>query len=598
MEGNKKRNNLILLFFVLLALTIETLIIQGIGRYAASTAVEPTEIPYTEFLKLVEEGKVDKVIYSGSNELMKFYCFNDETKDMSYMERKEYEYPKEEAMLTLYPSYDTFRKDMLLSDIRLVLDKSLTFGEILGNIISLGLPLLWIFMIYRMMRNQVKGLDKKVLLQTSTVKFADVIGQDEILEDIQFITKLIKNPKVGDEVGAKTPKGVLLVGPPGTGKTLIAKAIAGESEVPFLSLSGSDFKELYVGLGAKRVRELFQLARKHAPCVVFIDEIDSVGAKRDRRGGNSEDDQTINALLKEMDGFTGRDGVFIIAATNRVDQLDSALLRSGRFDRQIMVNPPRDWHVREDMLKHYLKDMKVADDVDLEALAKQISGFTGADISMVCNEAGIIAVMQEKPRIDRACIEEAIDKKVFHGNRSKDDKQNDDRLVVAYHEAGHAVETYLCNEPISRITIQGTTSGVGGAVFGGDKDRHLTTDEEMRNRVKIAYAGRASEEIKFNKLTIGAQNDITQATELMRQYVQSFGFDRDFGLLDMKVLNEYNLINNDDITRRLSEMSKQLYDSTLKDLRDNYHLVERLAARLLEVETLSGAEVINLFENN
>jgi len=593
---DKNKRNLIILCFLIFAISIETALIRQFQQLTTGSS-EPVEVAYTDFLTYAEDGEVDLVIYSGGSEYMTFYLFNDETKDMPYIERKDYEYDVSEAKVTLYPSYESFRKDMLLYDIRLRLDKSLSIGDIFGALVSFGLPLFWVFLIYRMMRSQIKGLDKKNIISTSSVKFSDVIGQDEILEDIRFITELIKNPSMGDAIGAKTPKGVLLVGPPGTGKTLIAKAIAGEAGVPFLSLSGSDFKELYVGMGAKRVRELFALARKSAPCVVFIDEIDSVGAKRDRRGSNSEDDQTINALLKEMDGFTGRTGVFIIAATNRVDQLDSALLRSGRFDRQITVNPPRDWHVREDMLRHYLKDIKLADDVNIEGLAKQISGFTGADIAMVCNEAGIIAVMNKKSAVDSACIEEAIDKKVFNGSRSKTDRFKDDKIIVAYHEAGHAVMTYLCNEPITRATIQGITSGVGGAVFGGDKDTNFTTDAEMRNQVMIAYAGRISEEIKFKSITTGARNDITQATNIMMQYVQRFGFDKEFGLLDMQVLNEQNLINNNDITSRLSEMSKRLHKEGYDLLKSNYAKVERLAQKLLEVETLSGDEIVALLDN-
>lgn len=553
------------------------------------------EITYKEFLTLCKDGKVDTVYYSKTNEHMTITLFNNETKKMAPKERKNYNYDTKDMRLVLYPEYDEFRKDMLDMGVNVSVVQDSLIVSALSLIVIFAIPIIWIAILWKMMSAQTKGLDEKLILQHSNVKFSDVIGQDEILEDIQFIAKLIREPDISKEIGAKVPKGVLLTGAPGTGKTLIAKAIAGEAGVPFVSLSGSDFKELYVGMGAKRVRELFKIARKNAPCIVFIDEIDSVGAKRDSNKSNSEDDQTINALLKEMDGFTGREGIFILAATNHPDHLDSALIRAGRFDRQIAINPPRDWHVRKELFEHYLKNYKLSDDVDIENLAKTVSGFTGADIATICNEAGIIAMMHEKKCIDTACLEEAIDKKVFNGNRSKAESFRKDKEIVAYHESGHAVMTYLVGEPIARASIIGTTSGVGGAVFRQDLESCFMTDKTMRDHIMIAYAGRASEEIKFKIVTTGASNDITQATQTLIDYIQRYGFDKDFGLLDMQILAKQSLVESEEMTKRLAAMSREIYKQTMQKLKENYYLVEILAKKLLEVETLSGHEIENLF---
>lgn len=563
---------------------------------ASKMQTDIEEISYNEFNELVNQGEVDTVVYSTSSEYMTVRLYNEESRNLTDEEKESYVYPPESIKRVLYPAYDDFRKDLLEKDVKLIVDKQPSFLEFFLNLTPLLMMGFWIFLIFRTMRSQMKGIDKKAIAATSDVKFDNVIGQDEILEDIQFITRLIKDPGLGDDLGAKVPKGLLLVGPPGTGKTLIAKAIAGEAGVSFLSISGSDFKELFVGMGARRVRELFEEARKNKPCVVFIDEIDSVGAKRDSRGSSSEDDQTINALLKEMDGFTGREGIFVIAATNRVDKLDSALIRSGRFDRQIYVNPPRDWRVRFDLFKYYLKDVKLGDDVDIESLSKQVTGFTGADIAMICNEASIIAVMHNKAFVDRECFEEAIDKKVFHGNRSKAKAHDHDKNVVAYHEAGHAVMSWLCGHGIARASILASTSGVGGAVFGVESDIMLRTKEYIEERVLICYAGRASEAIKFSKVTTGASNDITQATQLLEEYVTQFGFSREFGLIDITSLRETSGVLTSNVLDTIKRLSNNLYDKCESLLKENYDLVEALASKLLEVETIDGADIEVMFK--
>lgn len=553
------------------------------------------EMSYPEFIEAAEAGLVDTIYYNTQSEYMTITLYNQETVNMSREELKHYKYDTKDMRKVLYPAYDTFRMEALMSGINMKRVNDSSFVSILASGVTILFPLIMLSFLWSMMKSQMKGLSKKDLFHTSDVRFSDVIGQDEIIDDLKFVTELIRNPKSGDVLGAKPPKGILLQGPPGTGKTMIAKAIAGEAGVPFIQQSASAFIEMYVGLGAKRVRDIFRMAKKNAPCVVFIDEIDAIGMNRDSAKGTSENDQTINALLEEMDGFTGREGVFVIAATNRADKLDPALVRPGRFDRQVTINPPRDWKVRSDMFHHYLGKFKVADDVNIESLSRTVAGFTGADIAAVCNEASIIAMMKKKPAVDMECIEEAIDKKVFKGNRSKSKQNEDDRKIVAYHESGHAVMSYLLGEPITRVSILSTVSGVGGAVFNGDKDSVFMTQKDFLNRVKICYAGRASEEIKFLSPTTGASNDITQATNVLLQYVEHMGFDKEFGMLDMAVLGQEHLIDTGHTMDSVSTLAKELYQESKDLLEQNYDLVEALAKSILSKETMTGSEVMDLF---
>ncbi|MBO5434367.1 AAA family ATPase [bacterium] len=590
-----KKNKKSIIFYSLLTVLSYVVIFSMIS---APTNEVILDMSYPDFIVALENGEIDTVYYNPGEEYMTITLLNDDTRNMPSELREKYEYGPEDTKRVLYPSYEEFRKDVLESGTNIrVFSPPWGVWEILSTAISFAMPILMLTFLFTILMSQMKGLDKKTLIQTSNVRFSDIIGHEEILDDVKFITKLIQDPSVGESVGAKVPKGLLLSGEPGTGKTLIAKAIAGEAGVPFLYQNASGFIEMYVGLGARRVRDLFRIAKAHAPCIIFIDEIDAIGCDRNNNRGTSENEQTINALLQEMDGFSGREGIFIIAATNRADKLDSALVRSGRFDRQIVVNPPRNWEVRKELFEHYLAKFTVSDDVDIDNLSKQVSGFTGADIAMVCNEASIVAVMQNKDAIDTACIEEAIDKKIFKGNRSKKETHSEDKKIVAYHESGHAVMSYLLGEPIARASIQSTVSGVGGAVFSQDKDTVFQTDKDLKNRVLIAYAGRASEEIKFENVTTGASNDITQATQIMLMYIEHLGFDKKFGLLDVSVLSREHLVNSDSITNKLSEMSLKLYDECKSLLNNNYDMVEKLAQKLLEIETLSGDEIELLFKD-
>lgn len=581
---------------ILLAVGLAILASNFLATRAAERG-DIEEIPYAEFQELLEDGKIDTVWYSPTEEYMTITLLNEDTLPMDRKARDEYEYQDSDKRRVLYPATDEFREQVMLAGANIRSSTAQAKAmSIAMNVMSLVLPLCMLLWMMGMLKGQMRSASNRDLIRTSDVRFSDVIGQDEIIDDLRLVTELLKNPGKGDAVGAKPPKGLLLQGPPGTGKTLIAKAIAGEAGVPFLQQSASGFIEMYVGLGAKRVRDLFKVAKKNAPCILFIDEIDAVGMNRDNTKGTSENEQTINALLEQMDGFTGREGVFVIAATNRADKLDPALIRPGRFDRQVTVNPPRDWIVRADLFRHYLGKFAVSDDVDIESLSRTVSGFTGADIAAICNEASIVAMMADKKAIDMACIEEAIDKKVFKGNRSKRKQYERDREIVAYHESGHAVMSWLLGEPITRASIQSTVSGVGGAVFNADKDTLFSTKKDFENRLMILYAGRASESIKFGDVTTGASNDITQATNILLEYIEKVGFDDQSGLLDVSVLSREHLVDAGATSRRMADMSKEIYGRCRGMLEQNYDKVERLAKRLLEDETLAGNAIESLME--
>lgn len=529
-------------------------------------------ISYLEFCEFVDDGQVELLEYTPNKDIMIAYL----TDGSVYK--------------TLYPEYEEFRKDMLDKGVN-IKKKSGFSKDTLFIVIELGIVLLYV-RTFVFMTKTMGNVKENDILQRSDVKFDQVIGLDEIMDDISLYVSMIKNPNIGKEIGAKMPKGVLLSGDPGTGKTLIAKAIAGEADVPFISVSGSEFAEMYKGVGARRVRKVFKIARKNAPCVVFIDEIDAIGGKRDDYS-DSEDTQTINQLLKEMDGFEDLDGVFVLAATNCPDNLDDAIKRSGRFDRQVNILPPRDWRVRKQLLDLYLKDYKVSTELSTEVIAKAIAGFTGADIAMICNEAGIVAIGKGLSEIDRACIDEAIDKKIFNGNRAKREQFAKDREIVTYHEAGHAVMKYLLGQPISRVSIVGTTSGVGGAVFGEDKDGLLRTNKDIKENILVCYAGRVAEKIKFDDISTGSVDDISKATDYILSSVSNYGFDEEIGAVDLKLLHSKD-ISADNLGLRITETAKNFEKQAEAILLKNYEMVEKLANTLFEKEIMTGNEVYKL----
>ena len=587
----KKKHIILTLVVLFSAYMIEDL--------ALSQMDKPDVVPYSQFQTALEEGKVDIIFYSTDTEYMRYFLFNDETKDMDFKDLQDYTYDSKEALSTYYPAYDTFRRECLEAGVRMtVRDFTPSSLKLIQAATALAIPIVFIYLIWMLYKTTMRFDKEKVGdLTTSSVRFDDVIGQNEVLNDVRFIVELMKNPQLGTDIGARIPKGLLLSGEPGTGKTLIAKAIAGEAGVPFIYMNASSFVEMFVGLGAKRVRDLFAQARKNAPCIIFIDEIDAVGAKRTRVGGSSENDQTLNALLQEMDGFSTSEGIFIIGATNIPDKLDKALLRAGRFDREIVIAPPRDWQTRKELFEYYTKDKALAEDVDLTTLAKQTVGFTGADISAIINEAALIASMDKLGAITMASVEHAIDKHVFKGNRKDKKDKDEDRQVVAYHEAGHAVMSYLLNIKIARASIVGTTTGVGGAVFRQDDDKLMPTKRDYLNRVMVCYGGRASEEIKFKEITVGASNDIEQATHLLKDYVARFGFDEGFGLVNLDSLSEGTVVNNEVIREKVSELSHKCYAEAVEKLKTRYELVERLAEKLLELESLSADAIYEILED-
>ena len=372
---------------------------------------------------------------------------------------------------------------------------------------------------------------------------------------------------------------------------MLAKAIACEAGVPFLYMNASRFIELYVGVGAKRVRELFKRARKCKPCVIFIDELDAIGAKRGANpNSSSEDEQTLIALLQELDGFTSRDGIFVIAATNRPECLDSALVRTNRFDREVKVMPPRDYKVRIKMFEHYLSGYATASDIDILSVSKQTTGFTGSDIESICNEAGIIALMHDKIEIDTDCLYEAIDKTIFKGNRSKREQFEKDKKIVAYHEAGHAVASYLLGLPIARISIQSTITGEGGAVFHEDIDTCLLTMDFIEKKVQVCFAGIVSELLKFDSITTGAVNDIEQATTAITSYVEKYGFDEEIGMLSTEYCSTDSCIIYKRVQYHITRLCKECEDL----LKKNYSLVDCIAKALLENDSLGGEDTYKL----
>ena len=449
----------------------------------------------------------------------------------------------------------------------------------------------------------------KIYSQSETgVKFKDVAGEDEAKEILTEIVDFLHNPQKYQDIGARMPKGALLVGPPGTGKTLLAKAVAGEASVPFFSISGSEFVEMFVGMGAAKVRDLFKQADAKAPCIVFIDEIDTVGKKRDGSGfsGNDEREQTLNQLLSEMDGFDGRKGVIILAATNRPDSLDPALLRPGRFDRRIPVELP-DLKGREEILKLHAKNIKISDNVDFAAIARMSPGASGAELANMINEAALRAVRDGRKFVVQSDIEESVEV-VIAGYQKKNKILTDkEKLVVAYHEVGHALVAALQTHsaPVTKITIIPRTSGALGFTMQVDEDDHnLMSKEELENKVATFTGGRVAEELVFNSITTGASNDIEQATKLVRAMITRFGMTDEFGMVALETLsNKYlggdaSLACSEDTSGKIDEMViaivKAQYEKAKRLISENMIKLHEIAKYLYEKETITGDEFMEI----
>lgn len=451
--------------------------------------------------------------------------------------------------------------------------------------------------IQEMMKAVKPDTSIKIKKEIPKVSFDDVQGCKELKRDAQGLINYLKNPYKYELMGARMPKGTILYGPPGTGKTLVAKAIAGEAGVPFYSVSGSDFVEMYVGVGAKRVRELFAEANKNAPCIIFIDEIDAIAGKRGS-SNNSERDQTINAILTEMDGFGSNKGVMVLAATNRLDILDSAILRPGRFDKHLAVPLP-DKEDREAILRLHAKNKKLDETVDLKVLAAQTTGFAGAGLESLLNEATLLAVNNGKQFVSQSEIDRAFFKVVMEGDiRDGQEKRGSKELeLVAWHEAGHTLITkLLTNDEVTKVTILSSTSGAGGVTFHNPKEGEFYSKKDLKNRIAICYGGRAAEEILFGNhehVTVGASSDIQSASKSIKDYIMKYGMSDKFGMLDISAF-DYQSMSNDDIIDEAAALANEVYEYTLKTLQDNKPALERIAKALLEKETLLDEEVNRL----
>ena len=561
------------------------------------------EVDYGTFMSMIEENNIGEVEVSDSR-----IVFTDKDGTTIYETGA-----MEDPGLTerLYESGAVFARD-IEQTISPVLSFLLTF--VLPMAIFIGLGQYMSKKLVQQMggKNSMSfGMGKsnaKVYVQsTEGIRFDDVAGEDEAKESLAEIVDYLHNPKKYSDVGASMPRGVLLVGPPGTGKTMLAKAVAGEANVPFFSISGSEFVEMFVGMGASKVRDLFRQAKEKAPCIVFIDEIDAIGKKRDGQyGGNDEREQTLNQLLTEMDGFEGNNGVIILAATNRPESLDPALTRPGRFDRRVPVELP-DLQGREAILKVHAKKIKAADDVNFHIIARMASGASGAELANIINEAALRAVRNGRTVVSEADLEESIEV-VIAGYQKKNAVLSDrEKKVVSCHEIGHALVAAMQSHsaPVQKITIIPRTSGALGYTMQVEEgDKYLMTKQEIENKIATFTGGRAAEEIVFGEITTGASNDIEQATKLARAMITRYGMSEEFDMVAMETVNNQYLGGDTslacsadtqkEIDRRVVELVKEQHEKAKKILLENREQLEKLAEYLYEKETITGDEFMRI----
>lgn len=597
-RNNKKRNyQLYIILAIVAAVTVA--LITGLDSLVKKSTTK--KVTYDEFVEAVEEGKVDSVKISSAR--VTFTLTDD-------------------LRMTYYTPYlpDSNLLPMLNeAGVEYTGTEDSSGSAILEFILVYILPfaLIWILMGFFMRRigggsGGMMGIGKANtatnMSRATGVTFADVAGEDEAKESLTEIVDFLHNPQKYVQIGAKLPKGALLVGPPGTGKTLLARAVAGEAKVPFFSLSGSDFVEMFVGVGASRVRDLFKTAQQNAPCIIFIDEIDAIGKTRDTRyGGNDEREQTLNQLLSEMDGFDASKGVLVMAATNRPEILDKALLRPGRFDRRVIVDKP-DLKGRIAILKVHAKDVRMDDSVDLEAIALATSGAVGSDLANMINEAAITAVKRGSQVVSQKDLIEAVEV-VLVGKEKKDRVMNQkERRIVSYHEVGHALISALQkdSEPVQKITIVPRTMGALGYVMQTPaEEKFLNSKEEILNMVVMALGGRAAEELVFNSVTTGASNDIEQATAYVRNMITMYGMSDEFGLMALETVeNQYldgrRVLNCADATAAqidqvVKETLKKCYEQAKQMLSENREVMDHLAEFLIKEETITGKEFMEIF---
>ena len=607
-KNDKKPKNMNTIIIILIAGVITFIAITMLNSMIKDATYK--EITYSEFLQMIDEDKVSEVKFDSDRILIQP---SDSQKDSNGFS---------------YTYYTGYIKDKDITD--KLDDKGVTYSgyipdqssSIIDFLLVYVLPILFIYLMFTFVYRRLSkgggmmggmGVGKntaKVYVQKQTgVTFKDVAGQDEAKESLTEIVDFLHNPDKYASIGAKLPKGALLVGPPGTGKTLLAKAVAGEANVPFFSLAGSDFLEMFVGVGASRVRDLFKEAQKQAPCIIFIDEIDAIGKSRDSRygGGNDEREQTLNQLLAEMDGFDSSKGLFILAATNRPEVLDKALLRPGRFDRRIIVDKP-DLKGRIDTLKVHSKDVLMDDTVDLEAIGLATSGAVGSDLANVINEAAIAAVKDGRKVVSQKDLFEAVE--VVIAGKEKKDRilSKEEKRTVAYHEVGHALITALKKnaEPVQKITIVPRTMGSLGYVMQvPEEEKYLMTKDELMTRLVTLLGGRAAEEVVFDTVTTGASNDIEKATQIARAMITQYGMSEKFGLMSLETVESKYLdgsarLNCSDETAAMiddevKELLKECFAEAKKLLSENRDVLDEIAKYLYEKETITGKQFMVIY---
>ncbi len=598
-QQNKKRNRAGIIYFVIALAIIMSF------NYIRETSMNK-EISYTQFQEMVKDKQISKVIITNENLIIT-------PKDDNEFKGK--------TLYTANIKNDDLLKELNAANIT-VTGQNPKQSPIFDLLLVYGLPLLLMFFVWRMLFSKMAGKmgggmmsmgknNAKVYMEDEIgVTFKDVAGQEEAKESLEEVIDFLNDPRKYTAIGAKLPKGVLLVGPPGTGKTLLAKAVAGEAKVPFFSISGSSFVEMFVGAGAKRVRELFKDAQEKAPCIIFIDEIDAVGKSRDSQlQSNDEREQTLNQLLSEMDGFDSSKGIVILGATNRPEILDKALLRPGRFDRRVIVDRP-DFPGREAILKVHAKDIKLGDDVDLEEIAKSTPGAVGADLANIMNEAALRAVREGRKEVIQADLREAVED-IIAGKEKKDRILSPkEKKAVAFHEVGHALVAALLEgaDPVHKITIVPRTMGALGYTMQlPEEDKYLISREELLNQITVMLGGRSAEEEVFNLVSTGASNDIERATQTARSMVTVYGMSDKFDMMALEsIQNRYldgRAVRNCSeetstmIDREVLKIIREAHEKARKLLHDNRDLLDEISNVLLEKETIFGDEFMDIVYN-
>ena len=607
-DKNKPKRNIAYYY----AVTLLLLILLNALFFPNVLQRQVIEVGYNDFLDMIESGSVQAVAYEEENSQIVFIASDDDGEEEIYK-------------TGIFPDYELINRiEAAPNEIEYANEIPTQNSPLLNFLITWILPMLLIYggsvLLYRWMLKRMGGAGglpsmsfgksgAKIYAETETGKtFADVAGQDEAKEALKEIVDFLHEPGKYAEIGAKLPKGALLVGPPGTGKTLLARAVAGEAHVPFFSISGSEFVEMFVGMGAAKVRDLFKQAGEKAPCIVFIDEIDTIGKKRDSGGygGNDEREQTLNQLLAEMDGFDAAKGVVILAATNRPESLDPALLRPGRFDRRIPVELP-DLAGREAILKVHAKDVRMGGDVDFSAIARATPGASGAELANIINEAALRAVRQGRLIVAQADLEESVETVIAGAQRKNAVLSEKDKRTVAYHETGHALVAALQTDsaPVTKITIVPRTSGALGYTMQVDEgDRVLMSREEIENKIATLTAGRAAEEIVIGSVSTGASNDIEQATKLARAYFTRYGMSERFDMVALETQSNKYLggdaslacseRTSGEIDEAVIDLVKRQHSKAVELLKANEPALHRIARYLMDKETVTGEEFMEL----